>query len=191
MLAAVKQDGDALEYASTELQNNEKIVLAAVTQWKDALKFASKELRNLIIFENGKPTTINKINKDIQKANKILDSDANLYEEAEKNKLISSLPFSSSLMYNPVSLRTFDIKQNRQIHEQPIYDREQVDKFNQHKSPFTRRDIIQIVQQKKKKQEILEFVKEVIAPKQKKQTKKDQKKISTPYKYNTRSRKKK
>ena len=147
-------------------------------------------MRNLITFENGKPI-INKINKDIQKANKILNSDARLDEQAEQRYLTSSL--LSGLMSNPVTLRTRDSK-NRQYHEDNLYDKSQVDKFNQHKSPFTRRDIIQIVQQKKKKQEILEFVDRVIEQKeqeQKKQTKNDQKKIYTPHKYNLRKRKKK
>merc|ERR1711988_530690 len=106
-----------------------------------ALQYVSKELQNLISFENGKPI-INEINnEDIEEANKILDSldsDNKLNKQAEKKKLFSSLPYSSSLMYNPVSLRTFDTKQNRQIHEKNyIYDKKQVDRFNG-KSPISR-----------------------------------------------------
>lgn len=97
-------------------------------------------------------------------------------------------------MSNPVTLRTMDTSKNRQIHEKQLYDKSQIRKHIQligNTSPYTRNPIVRIVEEKKKKKEILEFVKKVIAPKQKKQTKKDQKKISTPHKYNTRSRKKK
>ena len=45
VLAAVQQNGDALYYASTELQADREIVLAAVQQYGDALKHASAELR--------------------------------------------------------------------------------------------------------------------------------------------------
>ena len=120
-----------------------------------------------------------------------MNSDAKLDEQAEQKNLTSSL--LSGLMSNPVTLRTRDSK-NTQYHEKNLYDKSQKDKFNQHKSPFTRRDIIQIVQQKEKKQEILEFVDRVIKQKeqeQKKQTKNDQKKISTPHKYNLHKRQKK
>ncbi|MCH9689759.1 MAG: DUF4116 domain-containing protein [Gammaproteobacteria bacterium] len=46
VLAAVTQDGDALEYASDELNHDEKDLLAALTQNGDALKYASPELRH-------------------------------------------------------------------------------------------------------------------------------------------------
>ena len=46
VLAAVKQNGLSLLYASKELQNDREIVLAAVNQNSCALKHASKELQN-------------------------------------------------------------------------------------------------------------------------------------------------
>lgn len=46
VLAAVRKNGLALEYASKELQNNPDIVLAAVRENGTALKFASKEIRD-------------------------------------------------------------------------------------------------------------------------------------------------
>ena len=46
MLAAVKQNGEALEDASYELQNDREIVMAAVTQHGDAVRWASDELQN-------------------------------------------------------------------------------------------------------------------------------------------------
>jgi hypothetical protein len=45
LLAVVKQDGYALQYASEELRGNEEIVLAAVKQNGCALWYASEELR--------------------------------------------------------------------------------------------------------------------------------------------------
>ena len=44
--AAVKQDGNALQYASKELQNDTRVVTAAVKQDGNALQYASKELQN-------------------------------------------------------------------------------------------------------------------------------------------------
>ena len=41
VLAAVQQDGDALEYASAELQADREVVLAAVQQDGYALEYAS------------------------------------------------------------------------------------------------------------------------------------------------------
>jgi hypothetical protein len=41
----VKQNGDALEFASDELQGDREVVLAAVKQNGDALKYASQQLR--------------------------------------------------------------------------------------------------------------------------------------------------
>ena len=46
MLAAVKQDGYALEFASKSLKSDPKIVLAAVTQDGYALEHASKSLKS-------------------------------------------------------------------------------------------------------------------------------------------------
>ena len=46
MLAAVTQNGNALQYASDELKNDKDVVLAAVTQNGNALGYASAELRN-------------------------------------------------------------------------------------------------------------------------------------------------
>ena len=46
VLAAVTQDGDALQDASDELQNDKEVVLAAVAQDGDALEYASDELQN-------------------------------------------------------------------------------------------------------------------------------------------------
>ena len=45
VLAAVAEDGDALQYASVELQNNKEVVLAAVAEIGHALQYASVELR--------------------------------------------------------------------------------------------------------------------------------------------------
>ncbi len=45
VLAAVKQNGEALRYASTELQGDKEVVLAAVAQDGDAFEYASKELQ--------------------------------------------------------------------------------------------------------------------------------------------------
>ena len=44
MLAAVQQNGGALEYASAELKGDHKIVLVAVAQSAEALQYASDEL---------------------------------------------------------------------------------------------------------------------------------------------------
>jgi histidinol phosphatase-like PHP family hydrolase len=46
VLAAVKQNGLALEYASKELQNDREVVLAAVKQDGRALEYASDELKS-------------------------------------------------------------------------------------------------------------------------------------------------
>lgn len=46
VLAAVIQDGRALQYASDDLRNSRQVVLAAVTQNQYALKYASEELQN-------------------------------------------------------------------------------------------------------------------------------------------------
>ena len=46
MLAAVEQDGRALQYASAELRSDRKFVLAAVKQDGRALEYASAELRS-------------------------------------------------------------------------------------------------------------------------------------------------
>ena len=46
VLAAVKQDGHALNIASTELKNDEEIVFAAIEQDSDSLSFAGDTLRN-------------------------------------------------------------------------------------------------------------------------------------------------
>ena len=45
VLAAVKQDGWALNYASEELRKDKEVVLEAVRQWGYALRFASPELK--------------------------------------------------------------------------------------------------------------------------------------------------
>ena len=46
VLAAVKQNGDALEYASEGMKNDKKVVLAALAQNGNALQFASEEMQN-------------------------------------------------------------------------------------------------------------------------------------------------
>ena len=46
VLAAVAQDGLALEFASETLRNDRQVVLAAIAQWCYALQFASDALRN-------------------------------------------------------------------------------------------------------------------------------------------------
>jgi hypothetical protein len=46
MLAAVKQNGLALKFASDELKNDKELVIAAVKQNALTLKFASDTLRN-------------------------------------------------------------------------------------------------------------------------------------------------
>ena len=46
VLAAVKQKGSALEYASEELKNDKDVVLAAVNQDGDSLEYASEEIQN-------------------------------------------------------------------------------------------------------------------------------------------------
>ena len=46
VLEAVKQNGNALYYASEELCGDRKVVLEAVKQYGCALKFASEELKN-------------------------------------------------------------------------------------------------------------------------------------------------
>jgi len=45
-MEAVKQDGEALGYASDELRANKDVVLAAVQQHGGALWYASNELKN-------------------------------------------------------------------------------------------------------------------------------------------------
>ena len=44
-MAAVKQYGNALEFASEDLQRDRKIVMAAVKQHGYALRFASEDLK--------------------------------------------------------------------------------------------------------------------------------------------------
>jgi len=44
-LAAVKQDGDALDYASEELRNNKDIVLAAMEQNVNAYNVAGSKIQ--------------------------------------------------------------------------------------------------------------------------------------------------
>ena len=46
VLEAVKQNGDALQYASEELKNDKEVVLEAVKRNRLALQYASKELKN-------------------------------------------------------------------------------------------------------------------------------------------------
>ena len=46
ILAAVKSNGYALEYASPELRNNKDVVMTAVQNDGHALQFASEELRS-------------------------------------------------------------------------------------------------------------------------------------------------
>ena len=46
VLAAVEQDGAALEYASEKLKADKDIVLTAVLSRADALEFASDELQS-------------------------------------------------------------------------------------------------------------------------------------------------
>lgn len=43
-MAAVKRGGDALQFASKELQNDRELVLAAVNEYGEALRWASKGL---------------------------------------------------------------------------------------------------------------------------------------------------
>ena len=45
VLAAVAQDGGALQYAAAELQRDREVVMAAVAQNGDALKYAAAELQ--------------------------------------------------------------------------------------------------------------------------------------------------
>ena len=45
VLATVKEDGGALEYASEELRADREVVLAAIKENGIALKYASKELQ--------------------------------------------------------------------------------------------------------------------------------------------------
>ena len=45
MLAAVQHDGDALQLASADLQEDRAIVLAAVQRHGDALYYASAEIK--------------------------------------------------------------------------------------------------------------------------------------------------
>ena len=46
VMAAVKQNGYALEYADTSLKKDREIVMAAIKQDSDALEYASEELQN-------------------------------------------------------------------------------------------------------------------------------------------------
>jgi len=48
VLAAVKQDGRALEYASPELRNDKDVVLAAVTESRDAFPYINDSLKEQI-----------------------------------------------------------------------------------------------------------------------------------------------
>ena len=48
VLAAVKQNGMALIFASEELKNDKEIVLAAVKQDEEAFLYASKEIRSKV-----------------------------------------------------------------------------------------------------------------------------------------------
>ena len=45
-MAAVKQDGRALSYASAALKNDKEVVLTAVNQDRNALRYASDALQN-------------------------------------------------------------------------------------------------------------------------------------------------
>ena len=47
VLAAVKQNGRALEHASVDMRNNEEVVLAAVQEDSWALQFASDQMKTL------------------------------------------------------------------------------------------------------------------------------------------------
>ena len=46
MLKAVREDGEALQFASVDLKNDREVVLAAVTEDADAFAYASGELQN-------------------------------------------------------------------------------------------------------------------------------------------------
>jgi hypothetical protein len=105
----------------------------------------------------------------IEQANKILESDDKLSEQAMNKNLTS--PVHLSLMFNPVTLRVRD-SQNSQFHESlHFYDREQVQQFKS-KSPMTRRKIVSVVENEQNKQEIIKFAKKVIKRKKKQSSKK-------------------
>ena len=154
VLAAVKTNGSALRYASEQLKNNKAVVLAAVKENDLALRYASGELRSVIKIENGEPIIIkkkpNRVNRVIQKANKILESDDKLYQQAKNKNLTSSVHMS--LMSNPVTLRTRNT-QNRQVNETHFYDKEQIVDWLKLKStsPITRNKIQSVVENKEKK----------------------------------------
>ena len=48
VLAALKNTGEALEFASERLKNNRAIVYQATYQYKESLKFASEEVQKEI-----------------------------------------------------------------------------------------------------------------------------------------------
>ena len=174
VLAAVKENGYALRHASEELKNDEKVVLVAVRKDRDALKYASDELKNRITFENGKPIIKKKNIKNIkilEQANKILESDDKLSQQATNKNLISSVHLS--LMFDPVTLRVRDSTNNRQLfHETSyFYDKDQVKHFNK-KSPMSRRPIESVLENKQKKKEIMAFARKVIASRKQKKTSK-------------------
>ena len=143
-----------------------------VNEDRRAIVFASEELRSVITFQNGKPIINKKLNRDmrvIKQANKILESDDKLSEQALNKKLTS--PVHLSLMSNPVTLRVRD-SQNSLIHESlHFYDKDQIQNFKS-KSPMTRRNIESVVENEEKKKEILKFAKKVIKRKKKQSSKK-------------------
>ena len=52
-MAAVKHDGDALEFASEDLQREKEILMVAVKQNGNALEFASEEIVMAAVKQNG------------------------------------------------------------------------------------------------------------------------------------------
>ena len=85
VLSAVKQDGMALEYASNSLQSDPKIVLSAVKQDGNALEFASKSLQSdpkivLAAVKNGE--------KALEYASKNLQSEPKIASAALRSRTL-------------------------------------------------------------------------------------------------------
>ena len=110
-------------------------------------------------FIEGEKTISTKDKNSIIKANKILLNNDELYKKADEKNLLS--PINYQLVEEPVTLHTRD-ESNNKFDEQHIYDRSQIRNLPNNVSPMTRREIVQVRNNDKKKKEILNFVKEVL-----------------------------
>jgi len=92
VLAAVRNNGRALYYASDDLKDDQNVVLAAVSNDGRALDFATKKCRSdkLIVLAavNNNPLALYYAGNDLKKDNKILGVQENSYRKVIINKVI-------------------------------------------------------------------------------------------------------